>query len=463
MIRKIILFLFLVLFIAGFSYPDINIPDESSLFQGETMVDTNKIISNALVSNANQKSVSLTGNIQSITGYNMTAGFLKGTTNADQNQWFPVTEGNLFLDIRLTQGVKAFANIQANYIPINSIAAEAFTGSATPSTNISTSNITTLNIQELFMDANINNAVYFRAGKQVLQWGVGNYWSPSDLINIQKESFVALSGAYSQYIEGVYGLKTHIPFGTSANLYGFINMNGANNPQDLAFAGKAEFLISPVEIAAAIWAKNDYHPVYALDLTTRLFNWVDFRGEASFADCDNLPIYSPSSNVTVGYGPYSTTYLVPYSVSNQLVTKVAIGFVKTFDWELSDRISVTVEFYYKSDGYTQNYLTNSLFYNAIQEAELMGQPAFTMSDFYAYNWLVSTSCNEFIDQNITFFLTAIGNFVDYSFLIGPTISWNPIYDFTLNLSLYGYIGAQYTEYTFNISGLTVLLTGSIVF
>ena len=36
---------------------------------------------------------------------------------------------------------------------------------------------------------------------------------------------------------------------------------------------------NPVEISAAIWAKENYHPVYALDLTTRLFNWVDFRGK----------------------------------------------------------------------------------------------------------------------------------------------------------------------------------------
>jgi len=72
-------------------------------------------------------------------------------------------------------------------------------------------------------------------------------------------------------------------------------MNGVSEPQNLAFSGKAEFLINPVEISAAIWAKENYHPVYALDLTTRLFNWVDFKGEASFADSDTTPYYSTAS------------------------------------------------------------------------------------------------------------------------------------------------------------------------
>jgi len=188
---------------------------------------------------------------------------------------------------------------------------------------------------------------------------------------------------------------------------------------------------------------------------------VDFKGEASFADSDTTPYYSTASNTAAGYGP--ATYN-PYYISNQLVSKVAIGFTKTFDWELSDRISVTVEFYYKSDGYTQNYLTNSTFLNSIQESMFTtGQTAYTMSDFYAYNWLFTGSLNEFIDQNLTLSVTAVGNFVDYSYEVGSTLSWNPVYDFTINLSFFGYIGDVNTEYTVSENGLSAVLTGSIVF
>ncbi len=457
MFYRIIISLICIFFTTGIIFPDISVPDENSLFQGETMVDTNKIISNALVSNANQKSVSLTGQLQSITGYSMTSGFLKGSTNADQNLWLPATQGNLFLDIRLTQGIKAFADIQAQYATtVNSLGAQSSSsGSGTPSIVSTASNTTTLSLQELFLDANINNAIYFRAGKQALQWGVGNYWSPSDLINIQKQSFYAISG-YNQYIEGTYGLKALVPFGTSANLYGFVNMNGAKDPQDMAFAGKAEFLINPVEFAGAIWAKNNYHPVYALDVTTRLFNSIDFRGEASFADYDFNPQYSTTNNITYVYGQQ---YYVSNMITNQFVCKVSVGFTKTFDWDIPQRISITLEFYYKSDGYTQNYFTNQAYRQTISTMP----DAYTMSDYYAYNWALISSFAEFLDQNVTLSLNAIGNFVDYSFLIGPTISWNPVYDFTINFSVFGYIGDQNTEYTYNNNGMTVYLTGSIIF
>ncbi len=455
-------------FMYAMQHAQVNVPDENSLFQGNEMVESNKIISNALLSNQNRKSVELTGNIQSISAYGMSSKFLKGNTNTDVNQWIPAMQGNLLLDIRLTQGVKAFANVQASYTPSNPQYAQYLTGSsgsapASPGSANTNTSTTTLNIQELFMDANINNQVYFRAGKQVLQWGVGNFWSPSDLINVQKQSFYAISG-YSQYIEGSYGLKTHIPFGTSANLYGFINMNGATRPEDMAFAAKAEFLVNPVEFAFAIWAKDKFHPIYAFDLTTRLFNAVDFRGEASFADYDMTPRISNAVS-TVNYIVYGQTInitgtnAVPYSVSNQFVTKASVGFTRTFDWDIPDRISLTLELYYKSDGYTEN-----LFKNDYDRQFLSFTPGYyNTSDFYAYNWALITSFNEFIDQNVTLSLNMIGNFIDYSFILGPTVSWSPVYDFTISLSAFGYIGDVNTEYTFLGNGLTVFLTGSILF
>ena len=48
---------------------------------------------------------------------------------------------------------------------------------------------TTLLIKEVFVDFNLANTVYFRAGKQVLKWGTGYFWNPTDLINIEHRSF----------------------------------------------------------------------------------------------------------------------------------------------------------------------------------------------------------------------------------------------------------------------------------
>jgi hypothetical protein len=38
-------------------------------------------------------------------------------------------------------------------------------------------------IKEFFIDTNLRQKVYFRMGKQVLKWGQGYFWNPSDLLH----------------------------------------------------------------------------------------------------------------------------------------------------------------------------------------------------------------------------------------------------------------------------------------
>jgi hypothetical protein len=109
------------------------------------------------------------------------------------------TTGNLMLDVRLPHGVKGFMNTEVTWTPENGESE--------------------FNIQELFVDVSISKWVYFRIGKQVLQWGRCFFWNPVDLINIEKKTIQKDFGSR----EGSYGVKTHIPFGTRWNIYGFLD------------------------------------------------------------------------------------------------------------------------------------------------------------------------------------------------------------------------------------------------
>ena len=126
--------------------------------------------------------------------------------------------GNLFLDVRLKNDIKAMVNLEASYI--------------------GSSKTTLVNIREFFFDFNIRRKAYFRTGKQVLQWGRCYFWNPTDLLNVEKKSFIQKIG----YREGAYGIKAHIPFGTQYNIYGFIDTGNAQESRDAAVAGKFEFL-----------------------------------------------------------------------------------------------------------------------------------------------------------------------------------------------------------------------------
>jgi hypothetical protein len=102
------------------------------------------------------------------------------------------------------------------------------------------------------MDFNLKNKIYFRTGKQVLQWGRCYLWNPTDFVNIDKQTFLTRIG----YREGTNGIKLHIPFGTKYNFYNFLNFTDAQEFGDQSLASKFEFLIENTEMAFSVFTKK---------------------------------------------------------------------------------------------------------------------------------------------------------------------------------------------------------------
>ena len=67
--------------------------------------------------------------------------------------------------------------------------------------------------------------MYFRAGKQVLKWGTGYFWNPTDLINIEHRSFTNTNAL----LHGVFGLRSDVVFSPNWHLYTFLNLNGVQD------------------------------------------------------------------------------------------------------------------------------------------------------------------------------------------------------------------------------------------
>lgn len=228
-----------------------------------------------------KKSVGFSGEITSV------------INNSQNNQLSSYILGNFLIDARLKKGTKGFTNIETKY----------------------TSELDTTNfiLKELFLDFNIKNKVYFRAGKQVLQWGRCYLWNPTDLVNIEKKTFEEKIGAR----EGAYGIKMHIPFDTKLNIYSF-----ARDIDSTAITSKVEFLVGNTEMAFAVWGKKGFKPVYGYDFSTRLFK-IDTYGELS------------ASRSRDKWDP-----------------EASIGFNKSFDFrDVNDRITTRCEFYYNTNHY----------------------------------------------------------------------------------------------------------------
>jgi hypothetical protein len=402
--------------------------DENLLFSDEnTTVDSSQVLSDSLTEEFEKESVTFSGSIMSRGMYLMHRNWLNSKSNIGQNQLLYFNEADFFLDIRLKKQTKAFINFSII--------------SNTRETS-SSSNILDNAIKEFFIDTNINKAVYIRAGKQVLQWGRTYFWNPTDFINIEKPDFFDMG----RYRQGVYGTKVHIPFGTSKNIYLFCNTQSADNLDQLAFAGKYEFLLNNSELAFSAWKKIGSGPAYGFDFSTNLFN-IDVSGEASL-------IYERGrERITVDNNSASLK-----STLNRWRSQASISFMKTFNWELSDRISLIGEFFYNEKGYNENIFNlpaakDLLLNNNLYEANYYGK----------YYGALFASINKFPLTDTTLNFNAISNISDTSYVFITGLNYEPVDHFTISTNLNWFGGPPAAEYTYLGYGLAADIFTTIIF
>jgi hypothetical protein len=419
--------------------------DENAMFSDTaTIVDSAKLVNTAATKEEQKekKSVSLSGDITSAA---------VGTVNRDwfdephmSNSRFSSTiVGNLMLDVRLLQSFKAFGNMEVNYVPDSNKAALA--------------------LKELFIDANINKAVYFRAGKQVLQWGRCYFWNPTDLINIEKKSFIQKLG----YREGTYGVKMHVPFGASYNVYAFLDAQKAPRLDSIAGAAKLEVLVGGTEMALSIWDKRGYDPVYGFDLSAKLLT-IDINGE--------LGLYQTYRLRTVdGFDSLGVPQIG--QEDHKWVPRVCLSLGKSFAvMGVPDRLSLVAEGYYNQAGIADNKLNIPMPPLAAQADQasrdllerqivlaLMAKGMYEPNSYSRWYAAFFGSLGQFITSDITLTLNGIANINQGCATITTGLTYSGLNDFTMGLSVNAFVGAENTEYTFSKDAAQVQVTAGVTF
>jgi hypothetical protein len=348
--------------------------------------------------------------------------------------------GNLMLDARLKNGVKAFANVETGYY--------------------SRIRTTTTTLREVFLDFNLEHSVYFRAGKQVLQWGRCALWNPTDLINVEQKTFVPKIG----YREGAYGLKVHIPFGASRNIYGFLDTGGAINDNEMGGALKFEFLTGRTEMAFSGWAKRNRRPVFGYDMSSRLGD-TDVAAEIGVSRRDNTRFIRDSGGT-----------LDIYRKSQSWATRAAVNFRRGFRLgNFNDRLTASTELFYNQNGYTGNILDDGTAYNFSGPLAAAGQTSGTKKEFllgnglYAPNYLsryygaVFTSVSRFLITDLTLNMNYVRNLNDQSGVLSTGVSYKNINDFSAGFLVSASLGRGDREYTFSGVKLLYQLTAGVSF
>jgi hypothetical protein len=383
--------------------------------------------------------VGLSGQLQAQSTYSVGRSFVQGSGDLSDNSLSNIVGGDFLVDIRLQKGFKAFLDLNLAFIP----GGTPVTHSATmlvpvPGPLVFMENQdTALLIMEVFIDFNIANTAYFRAGKQVLKWGTGYFWNPTDLINIEHRSFTNTSAL----LQGVFGLRSDVVFSPNWHLYTFLNLNGIEaDATDAAFAARSEFLVGSVEFAVSSWLRYGKPVVFGADLTMPLFWSLNLTSEASFSWGDVQPKYSLSTG--------------PYNLDNQLVAKVDVGLSRSFDaFDISNRVNVSIEAFYNSAGYSQDMLQVPGFVPTYFQSGSYGQ-------FYGAAFV---TINSFGLNNMSLTVSGLANFSDLSGTALVGLSYAPVNNFTLSLQVGSNLGAANREYTLSGSQFFAIFGATVAF
>jgi len=412
--------------------------DENKMFsEGETVTPIEKITDSKVEESTDKESVAFSGSINSRNSYAMQRDWLLGNIpstagNTLNNQ----IQTNALLEARARRSTKAVVNLVSNVYAQGKNEQRTFQDTTTGATSrVNETVYADYRFTEAFVDANINRAIYFRAGKQVLVWGRGFFWNPSDVINTELRS---ATDAF-QFREGTYGLRAHVPIGSGLNFYSFTGVGKSTRTEDVIQAFKVELAVSRAEVATGVIVGQKKVPTYLVEASTR-FLTLDWRAEATYAYGDNAQ--------HINVNTFNIFNPVTYQLRDQHVFKGVLSFGRSFEvLDVADRLSVNVEYFYNGAGYSENVFAQ----NAAVKAYFV-QNGLYRPNYYGQHYVgLFTTFARFIFTELTLGLNGFANLSDKTMVFSQLFTYNPLFNFTLTWQNNVFTGASAGEYM--VSGL----------
>jgi hypothetical protein len=161
----------------------------------------------------------------------------------DYQSLTPVLPALVFIDARPKDDFRVYFSVKADWPFTNTSTTNTTTGLTTTDANV--------RVFELFSDFNLNDAAFFRFGKQTVKWGVGYFFSPSDIFNL---TAIDVTDPTAQR-EGPVGLRVNIPVpGRQDNIWAYAIVpneiaSSDLEPADTGFAGRYELVVGGWELS----------------------------------------------------------------------------------------------------------------------------------------------------------------------------------------------------------------------
>ncbi len=358
--------------------------------------------------------------------------------NPDSHKLAPALNSLLYFDARPEEDFRVHGSFKTAW-PF------AETNSLLDSNNKTTLvSVPDVRIFELFSDFQLGDNAYLRFGKATVKWGVGYFFSPADIINL--ESINILDPAVQR--EGPLQFRIFIPYGPSQNTLSFYSIFDSNNPDfdTTALAAKAEFLLGNYELSLSSYYRYDTTERAALTLTGPLGNF-DIFVEGVVGRGSPKTFYSFSTSPPDYFSESKAS-----DHRKEFYPSATAGFLYS---DQNNNFTAIAQYYYNGESYSDADRTKNI--DALTALVEVPPPGYTKDAIIALGKLAASfsgqhygaanlSLSEIAGSDFSFSVMGIMNFSDISGLAQPTLSLE-ISDY-LKLSIFStfIFGADNTEY-----------------
>ena len=314
-----------------------------------------------------------------------------GAVDADSESLATDLGGTLFFDARPSETFRVFGKLEVDYVPDpDDPDGEAFhfdTG-----------------IFELFSDFQWGDWVFFRAGKQRADWGVGRFFSPADLI-----SLVTIDpNDPDAEREGPVAVKAQAPIGVH-NAYLYLLTDALQEPLDVGVAARAEVVVGSFEIGFGGLLQDALVPKGMVTATAALGDF-DLFGEL-------LVQQGTERNLITEPGTLPADVVAAEDRDDWFLSAtVGASYLLT-----DPSLIVMAQYYYNPLGYPDSELRDeALALSLLPDPPIVPLDLLFFGTHYA---AAAVSWSDIADTDISASLSWVGNLSDGSGTVSPALTW----------------------------------------
>ena len=275
-------------------------------------------------------------------------------------------------------------------------------------------------VEELFSDFTWSDALFFRAGLQTLNWGVGTFYSPANLLR------PGLAGPMDPDARqsGTIALRASIPIRVNhADAYLLFPATVDSQPLHTGAAARVEFVIGDGEVALGGRYQRDTSPA-AMIVVTRSVGDFDVFGEGMLR-------YGSDRTFVEEAGPFPG--LSVRRVDDELFASAMAGIRYAYTpagagWS----VAAMAEYFYNGEGYDDPAIITD---NPAAIGALLGAGEITGDDLATTgkHYSALSAATDLFGTNLNIAVVWLHNYTDRSALLVPSLSVTLLDHFALTL------------------------------